>query len=863
MGGAIAVVLGTFMSNSNGLTQSRRKKVTFGKISLQDSVVEFNRNRVENCTAVSLTDISLGSSSVYGGAFAIIHSARVFNLVLGVLLPLIKEPDIAGFNLSVLILNCSFLQCFVFSNASSVQPGEANGEGGAVYANSVALTNFSVIESAFNDSLVSVASGSTGLPSFSRGGALSVEAGNSNSSFFAIASCIFFNCTARGASISNMGVLGAAVCVRRTAHITVAQADFKICSIFDAVIGDVVSGGSAISASVTGNMSIYGCVFDASGGEDTSQTSTGLLILAQNSSHAHVNVSSCLFLSSKVAINVQCVGDDGARRVAGLCVGPDMALVQSRIYLLASQTSSVFSAVGNNLITLQHHDSISFAGSHMHCALPQFAAFKTQPDKSSASSVVYFCRPCPSFQISLTATSVSLDDLSNARNVDRCYPVSSDSRSVSACPFAVTDCTTFAFVSMGFWTNVSEAGQLKNALRCPRGYCGCTNSVKGTCLLPPLISLNRNRDALCNGNRIGKLCGGCPPEFTQSMDDMTCISNEECLRNLWWVWVLSTLGFLAYSLFIVVSCRKRADGAFSCLLFYFQISSFAANSDESSAVSAILEYAQMRSIVAMYKGACYAPDMTAYNATAFKLIGPLLVFVFAFVWTWIMQKLQPMLQQRNIDISVSYSGTLAVTILFVFSSVTNVVFTLVECSSYSGSDAVVFIDGTVPCMDAKWSVLVFVAAMLLFFPAAFAATLRLKQFPLSARDSVCGKFTAPMFYWGAVTLSFRLLISVTQFMRVDVPNLMAFVRSSLSIGVFALLLYARPYAHVRTFWVDFTCYVCLIAQFGLQGFAANRDFLGVAQSSITASFYTQVMIWSTSIRCMLRSKGCCSLLTFC
>jgi hypothetical protein len=144
------------MSNSNGPIKSGQKKVTFGKISVQDSVVEFNRNRVENCSAVSLTDISLGSSSVFGGALAIVHSAQVFNLVLGVLLPSITEPDVAGFNLSVLILNCSFLQCSVFSNASSVQPGEANGEGGAVYAKSAALINFSITNSSFNDSLVSV-----------------------------------------------------------------------------------------------------------------------------------------------------------------------------------------------------------------------------------------------------------------------------------------------------------------------------------------------------------------------------------------------------------------------------------------------------------------------------------------------------------------------------------------------------------------------------------------------------------------------------------------------------------------------------------------------------------------------------------
>jgi hypothetical protein len=172
----------------------------------------------------------------------------------------------------------------------------------------------------------------------------------------------------------------------------------------------------------------------------------------------------------------------------------------------------------------------------------------------------------------------------------------------------------------------------------------------------------------------------------------------------------------------------------------------------------------------------------------------------------------------------------------------------VECSSYSSSDAVVFIDGTVPCKDAKWGVLVFVAALLFLFPAAFAAALRLKSFPPSARDAVCGKYSGPMFYWGAVTLSFRLLISAAQFLRVDYPNLMAFVRSSLSMGVLVLLVHLRPYVYRRTFWVDVACYVCLIAQFGLQTFATTRDFLGVAESSDRRVFFLSVTTWSTVIR---------------
>jgi hypothetical protein len=670
-----------------------------------------------------------------------------------------------------------------------------------MYAQSAALTNFSVTESTFTDNRVTVAFGSTGLSSLSSGGALAVEAGVSASSLVALSSCRFFN--------------------------------------------------SAVFAVITGNASIDSCVFDAVGSQDASETSIGLLIVARNSSHAHATLSDCVFDSSTVALSVRCVGDDGARDVAGLCVGPKMLLKNSNISQIPpSGRVASFDSTGSALMLLQNSESHSFSGSRMSCALPRFAVFKEQSVESSTSSTVYSCRPCLPFQISSTATAVSLQELSNTRNVDRCFPASSRPGS---CPFAVADCTTFVNVSIGFWTNVSESGNLEPARRCPRGYCGCRNAANGSCPLPPLISIDRNPDPLCSGNRIGKLCGGCPPDFTQSMDDRTCTSNEACSKSLWWVWTLSMLGFALYSLYIVVSCRERADGAFSCLLFYFQISSFAANADESSAVSAIHEYAQVRSVVAVYEGACYAPSMSAYNATAFKLIGPLLVLLFSVAWTWIIQKLQTRLQQRNIDISVSYSGTLAVAVLFVFSNVADVVFTLVECSSYSDkdSDAVVFIDGTVPCRDAKWNVLVFVAALLFLFPAAFAAALRLKQFPPSAREAVCGKYSGPVFYWGAVTLSFRLLISVAQFLRVDFPNLMAFVRASLSMGVFFLLVYLRPYVYARSFWVDVACYVCLIAQFGLQIIVSTQAFLGVAESSITAGFFIDVSTWSTVIRCRL------------
>ena len=227
--------------------------------------------------------------------------------------------------------------------------------------------------------------------------------------------------------------------------------------------------------------------------------------------------------------------------------------------------------------------------------------------------------------LSLTASAVPLQVLSVSRNTDCCFPASTRS-AVSVCPFAVLDCTTFVNVTSGFWTNISESGGLGDGLRCPVGYCGCKNSR--VCSLPPAISINRNRDPLCNRNRTGKLCGGCLPNFTQSMDEMTCITNEECSRNLWWVWLLSIIGFVLYSLYIVVSIWKLENGI-ACLLFYFQMSSFATDSVESNGLVSFLEYAQLNSVMALYEGACYAPNMSAYNSTAFRLLGPLLVLLFA------------------------------------------------------------------------------------------------------------------------------------------------------------------------------------------------------------------------------------------
>ena len=176
-GGAVAVVVGVYIANSIGQA-STRKRVSVGRMSVQDSVIVVNQSNFTNCSAASLTDTSLGTSSVFGGAFSILHAPQVSNFRLGVLESSDTRNNSTGFDLSVLISKSLFSQCSATSNASSGRLDEESSGGGAVYAKSAALASFGVMESTFNGNYVIVEIGSSALSSFSSGGALAVEAGS-------------------------------------------------------------------------------------------------------------------------------------------------------------------------------------------------------------------------------------------------------------------------------------------------------------------------------------------------------------------------------------------------------------------------------------------------------------------------------------------------------------------------------------------------------------------------------------------------------------------------------------------------------------------------------------------------------------
>ena len=805
IGGAIAIVFGAFVLNA--FESFSIPAASAGSIVVQDASVSFSGSTFMNCrvASVGIYSGSLGSTSVYGGALAVLQSLQLVEVVFGVITSTIV-PSLVGFNFTFDAFNSSFIACSARTNSTAVRPGTANGGGGAVYLNSVAFSNVTFRSSTFINCTVNVASGASGVPSNCSGGAISLEILTASNATLGIFSCTILNCAVVGIGLANLAIRGGGVAVSRAAAVSVASSTISGCSIIGASSVFVVSGGAGISATLVRLVSLINSSLDAADGLDESGTSAGLLVLPSASSFARISITnSSLSCVGSVALNITCIDDTGFFPTLCVLPGPWLSLANANISQLASSDSS-FLSIGSNLLALQQNVSFNFSNSFVLCNSTQFAVFI----KQSYRFVVVSCSQCPEFQIALTANRASLERLVTSPVVDRGVSLNSQNNKADTCPFGIVDCSTYLNVTSGFWTAYSNAySPLKDVVRCPPGYCSCNSSA---CPLNPPLSISLITDSLCSGNRIGVLCGGCAAGFTQSWNGQSCISNDDCSQNLWWVWTLSILWYTYFALYITISCGRYSSGAVSCLLFYFQMSFLASSLEQTNASNVIGLFSQFQSILALYSKACYAPNMSAYNATAAKLIGPVLVFVMAIAWTRIIQILQPRLKQRNLEINVSYGGTIAATTLFVFSNVINVVFALVDCTG----DGVVFIDGTVQCYDATWIVLIFIVVLLILFPVAFAMALKFKKLSQEARAAACRSFKTDVYYWGALTLTFRLLMSLVQFLQIYYPNMCAFFRLSMSIAMFCALLLLRPYLHPATFSLDVVCYCCLIVQFSLQ-----------------------------------------------
>ena len=843
--------MGGFLYNSAG--KSSGISTIAGQTSVQDSHIASIENHFVDCAAESMTEgltsTSFGASSAFGGAFAVLNAPQITSLQDGLQVLPDATIDLAGFNFTVVLLKSNFSRCSATSMSKAGRSAQADAVGGAVYASGVA-SHFSVSDSHFSDSAVNVGAGAGALPSHSSGGAVAVEFKASGYSVALFTSCSFINCSARGANIPTTAVTGGAISVSLAASVTIIDSKFINCKIQGALSvqsSEVsVSGGAGVSLSRSKNLSVHFCVFDATDGQDDSATSTGLAVFAASSSYSRTDVRGTSFRSSAVIFSVRCVSDDGFYFVRCPVYGLHVSVLNSDIAQLTPNAMDAFILIGSSLMSFDTHISPIFTRFGMKCSLFDFAVFKDRDLISVAFPLVVFsCKACRQFDISLSANEVWLEQIVDSRNATACVRSSAD----NDCPYGVKRCQTFVDVEQGFWTNFSESGGLLSASRCPDRYCGCDSS-NDACRMSPLLSANYAADSLCSSNRSGVLCGGCRQNFTHSMDGYSCVSNDDCLRNLGWVWAVSVIGFVLDSIYILITSIGNNDGFINCVLFYGQISSFArippvvnqeADIIYSETASWFSKLSQFSSILSSYRKSCYGPSMGAYEATAAQLIGPLTVFLSSMLLIFpakmLLNKFDHFFRKRNLNVALSFATILMNLLLMLFSSVSSVVFQLITCQD-SGQGKVLFIDGTKSCSGAAFNGLVFLAAMLSLVPPLIWAGLKFNRIPAGVRASLCSPYTDAAHYWVALALLFRFIVSVLSATVRQFPSVSAMVLTMCTVCMLSLLLTQRPYIDQRTYYMDFLCYFCLIVRFLLQSLAGASESLGLSLNQNSRFFET-------------------------
>jgi len=297
LGGGVAVVAGSFVFSSVG--PRGKLNTSVGESSVRSSQIFITQNQFAMCavtsTAEGANSGSLGSSSVYGGALAVVQSPQVALFLNGLLSPESTAAS-SGDDFAVSISDSNFSSCSAAAFSALAYscpsiPGSTSGGGGAVYVRSVALSRFTAERCIFKSSNVSVACGATGSMSNSSGGALAVEAAGSSHAVVVLLKCSFIDCKASGAGLDSLVVRGGAVSVAEAAVASIEDSQFFNCSITKALKSysrsnelQSVNGGAGASLSFALNVSVLRCIFDATGDVDESGVSAGLLVLFSESS---------------------------------------------------------------------------------------------------------------------------------------------------------------------------------------------------------------------------------------------------------------------------------------------------------------------------------------------------------------------------------------------------------------------------------------------------------------------------------------------------------------------------------------------------------------------------------------------------
>jgi hypothetical protein len=110
----------------------------------------------------------------------------------------------------------------------------------------------------------------------------------------------------------------------------------------------------------------------------------------------------------------------------------------------------------------------------------------------------------------------------------------------------------------------------------------------------------------------------------------------------------------------------------------------------------------------------------------------------------------------------------------------------------------------------------------------FWALLRFDKIPKAAKSAVISPYTDAEYYWGALSLLVRFVMTVVFATAREFPSITALALLICSLCMLVLLIMLRPYAEQRTYYMDVFCYACLVIQFALQSIVRASESLGVA-----------------------------------
>jgi hypothetical protein len=850
-GGGISVAVGAYSYSSLGSSLVSRAFIS-------SCIIKFINVSFAHCSGISSSSGLSNEAFSFGGAVSILFESYSYPKISGAF------PAVT-LSTSLTFLSCNFKRSIAISSSLTCSPGGSSAAGGAMFTSAIG-TNVAIYSSVFTHSRVQTGCASSSSQTFSLGGGISIfRAGR-----VVLNETNVTHCRAIGVrQANNVLVGGGGSYVQGAESVTLESSFFSACSVEDAFSVLVLPcGGGAIGIT---NVSVVR-ISNSNVYNNSDSSLRGAILLQQLTAQSDivVNVTDRSFLSSDPSISM-------VLPVLVISCGSNCSVEQQQRMRLNVIGSSILAQNTSDeryqsaaVMSLPRWSMLSGTNSHLRCnfaGVDSIAALIL----SDVDRISVTCATCAKpFHIAMTSRStINLINFSlvaaQLESRDSCRPLNSQPSVGQSCPYGISSCSTVVYVTVGFWTRFTADGIISDVIRCPSNYCGCQN-IPGynqpTCqLYPPFAEEYQPVDALCNGNRTGVLCGGCRQNFTQSLNGFSCVPNNACSEARPLVWTVTVIGYIVYALYIVISSMKISSGLITCVLFYGQLSSFGSlppqlldSSQTSSAASWLSKVSQFGSVMSLYDSACYGLDMGAYEATAAQLCGPAIVLTAALLLTAaghrLLPKISRVLHKHNVEIRISLRVTIINVLLLLFSSVTSVVFQLITCQQV-GPEKVVFIDGEKKCEGPLYGGMLAVAIVLSVFPVVFWLLLKFNKIPAATKSVICSAYTDSKYYWGAMSLLFRFLMTVLFATARDFPSLTAFALLVSSVCMLVLLAVLRPYAQQRTYYMDLFCYICLIVQYTVQVLVRASESLGfaVAEANSFRPVLLNAAIASQLLRC--------------